>query len=203
MPGVTLTPRLRSALHAHPSRFQRLRRGPSSARNDGGATSRLCAYPAMPRRGAACDPAPREMRASPRAYGGTIEDTSHSSVAHQELPMSAPAYVKLGGQEYAIVPRVDYERLVALAHVAQLPPLPASGRIVPAIEYARASIAREVLRRRTAAGLTQAELADLASVRVETICRLERGRNMASTASVAKLDRALTKAEQKRQRKSN
>lgn len=119
--------------------------------------------------------------------------------------MKTPSFVTIEGKEYAMVPRAEYERLIAVARVAELPRLPAADRAgnVPAVQYARASIAREILVRRTAAGLTQGELAELAGVRLETVCRIERGRNTASTSSVAKLDRALVKAEQKRQRKSN
>ena len=76
----------------------------------------------------------------------------------------------------------------------------------PRIEAAEGmTIARRlrILRRRTAVQLTQGELADLAGVRLETVCRIERGRNTASTASIAKLDRALSKAEEKAARKNS
>jgi len=119
-------------------------------------------------------------------------------------PLAPSVYLTLDGREYVVIARAEYERLAALARVAELPPLPRSDRAgnVPAAEYARASIAREILRRRTAAQLTQGALAELAGVRLETVCRIERGRNTASTASIAKLDRALSKAEQKAARKN-
>src|SRR5262245_50955936 len=68
----------------------------------------------------------------------------------------------------------------------------------PAVEYARASIARDPVRERTLAGLTQRELARLAGVRVETLCRIETGRHTASTATLAKLERALRGAKKKK-----
>ena len=60
------------------------------------------------------------------------------------------------------------------------------------------SIAREILRRRRAAGLTQARLAELAGVRAETIHRIEAAKHSPSVRTVQKIDRALSKAERKR-----
>ena len=57
---------------------------------------------------------------------------------------------------------------------AVLPALPksdANGRF-PAIEYTRVSLARSLIRERTALGLTQQQLAKLAGVREETLSRL-------------------------------
>jgi DNA-binding XRE family transcriptional regulator len=104
--------------------------------------------------------------------------------------------VRLEGREYVILPREEYERLLGLARVAGMPALPAPDRAgnFPAVEYARASIARDIVKSRVAAGLTQRELARLAGVRVETLCRVETGKRTASTATIAKIDRALKKA---------
>jgi DNA-binding XRE family transcriptional regulator len=65
----------------------------------------------------------------------------------------------------------------------------------PAVEYVRVSLARKFIRDRHAAGLTQAELAKRAGVRLQTIIRMESGRDMPSMASVKKVDRALEKVE--------
>jgi DNA-binding XRE family transcriptional regulator len=107
--------------------------------------------------------------------------------------------IRLGDVEYVVVPRDDYERLLGLARVAELPALPAPDRAgnFPAVEYARASIARDIVKSRIEAGLSQRELAKLAGVRVETLCRVETGRQTASTATIAKIDRALKKAAKK------
>lgn len=76
-----------------------------------------------------------------------------------------------------------YERLCAKASETVplddegLPPLPKpdkQGRF-PALEYARVSLARDVIRDRKAAGWTQQELADRAGTRQETISRIESG----------------------------
>ena len=109
--------------------------------------------------------------------------------------------VNLEGREYVIVLREEFERLAGMARVAEAPGLPqpdAHGNY-PAVDYARASIARSILRERASLGLTQRELAKLAGVRVETLCRIETGKHTASTATIAKVDRALKHAA-KRQR---
>jgi ribosome-binding protein aMBF1 (putative translation factor) len=92
-----------------------------------------------------------------------------------------------GGRKFVLVPVDKWERLT------ELPPLPeadADGN-VDAIEYARASIARTIISRRVEAGLSQAELARRARVRVETLNRIERAKVTADTATLSKIDRAL------------
>jgi predicted transcriptional regulator len=54
--------------------------------------------------------------------------------------------------------------------------------------------ARDVIRDRVAAGLSQRELAKLAGVRVETLCRIETGKHTPSIATITKIDSALKKA---------
>ncbi len=101
--------------------------------------------------------------------------------------------VKLEGRDYVILPRVEYDRLTGLAKVAELPALPtpdADGNY-PAVDYARASLARNIIRKRVEAGLTQRELAKLAGIRHETLCRIESGKHTPSVASVTRLERAL------------
>jgi DNA-binding XRE family transcriptional regulator len=111
--------------------------------------------------------------------------------------------VTLAGKTFVILEHSEYERLRSLAHASDdsgLPSLPkpdATGNY-PAVPYARASLARKLIRRRQAAGLTQVELARRAGIRPETLNRLEQGRHTPSVATVDKLDRALTKAEAER-----
>lgn len=96
--------------------------------------------------------------------------------------------------------RVDYERLLAKAGETltgsgpALPKPDARGNF-PAVDYLRASIAREVVRRRTAAGLSQSELGELAGVRQETISRIESGRRTAHARVMASIERALKEYE--------
>lgn len=91
------------------------------------------------------------------------------------------------------IPRAEYERLLALDTPA-LPQADERGHI-PAIEYARASIARDLIRRRTAARLSQDELADQAGVRRETVSRIESGKHTTTPRIMEKIDRALRRLE--------
>ncbi len=104
--------------------------------------------------------------------------------------------IHLEGTAYVIVPRDEFDRLTTLAKAAALPPLPgpdAEGHY-PAVEYARASLARKIIRDRVEAGLNQRELAKLAGIRVESLCRIETGKHTPSVPTVDRLDRALRKA---------
>jgi DNA-binding XRE family transcriptional regulator len=106
--------------------------------------------------------------------------------------------IEFDGKPYVILPRDEYDRLTTLAKAANLPPLPepnANGNY-PAVEYARASLARKIIRDRVAAGLSQRQLALRAGVRVETLCRIETGKHTPSVATIDKIDRALRRAVQ-------
>lgn len=104
--------------------------------------------------------------------------------------------VNLDGRDYVILPREDYDRLSKLAKAAELPPLPkadADGNY-PAIDYARASLSRNITKGRIETGLTQLELAKRAGIRNETLCRLERGQQSPSVATIARIEQALKQA---------
>src|SRR3990170_2937613 len=104
--------------------------------------------------------------------------------------------IQFDGKPYVILPRDEYDRLKTLAKAADLPPLPernAAGNY-PAVEYARASLARKFIRDRVAVGLSQRQLALRAGVRVETLCRIETGKHTPSVATINKLDRVLKAA---------
>lgn len=62
----------------------------------------------------------------------------------------------------------------------------------------RASLAEKLVRRRLAAGLSQAELARRAGVRGETLNRIERGRTTPDFATIRKLVVAMDTAERER-----
>ena len=113
--------------------------------------------------------------------------------------------VTLAGTAFVILPAAEYERLRARSRTAdeaedEGPPLPepdARGRL-PAIAYARASLARKIIRRRRAVGISQSELARRAGLRVETLNRLEKARTTPTIVTVDKIDRALRAAEDAR-----
>lgn len=110
--------------------------------------------------------------------------------------------LKLGGSEFVVLERDEYERLRSLDHLAgpaSLPPWPpadAQGNR-PALEFVRVSIARDIIKERTALGLTQQELAKLAGVRQETISRLESGKHSPTVRTVDKIDAALQRAKRR------
>ena len=106
--------------------------------------------------------------------------------------------LELAGKRFVVLEEDEYERLCEVAGEAvrdddKLPPLPAPnkhGRF-PAIEYARASLARNLIRDRKSVGLTQHRLAELAGIRQETIARLESGKHTASVKTVERIDRVI------------
>jgi DNA-binding XRE family transcriptional regulator len=72
-----------------------------------------------------------------------------------------------------------------------------SGRI-SALEYARVSLARDLIRDRKRAGLSQQKLAELAGIRQETISRIETGKHTAAPKTV---DKIMNVIETRRRRK--
>lgn len=108
--------------------------------------------------------------------------------------------IQLSGKPYVILPRDEYDRLRLLAKAETLPPLPAADArgTVPAVEYVRASLARSVIQQRAEMGLSQAELAKLAGVRVETLCRIETGKVSPSVATMERIERGFIKASKQR-----
>jgi DNA-binding XRE family transcriptional regulator len=104
--------------------------------------------------------------------------------------------ILVDGKSYVLLPRDEYDRLTTLAKAADLPPLPApdANGNYPAVEYARASLARKIIRDRVAAGLTQRELAKLAGISFEHLCRIETGKHVPSVPTIDKIDRALKRA---------
>lgn len=105
--------------------------------------------------------------------------------------------ITLDGKEYMLVPRKMWEKITRHAAASSAkplklpPPLP-SGNY--GLEHVRISLANKVASRRKAAGLTQAQLAHAARVRVETISRLENGLHMPSVKTFDKIEQALNRA---------
>lgn len=71
----------------------------------------------------------------------------------------------------------------------------------PAVEYARAVLARRLICDRRAAGLSQQELADLSDLRQETVSRLESGKQTATPRTVDKIVEVLEAHKRRRQRR--
>ena len=100
----------------------------------------------------------------------------------------------LAGHRFVVLPEAEYKRLAEKTTEPMLPTPDADG-CYPAVETMRAMLARKIIRRRRALGLSQVELARRAAIRPETLNRLEQGKHSPSIATVDKLDRALGKAE--------
>ena len=107
--------------------------------------------------------------------------------------MMSVARIELEGKMYVVVEKSEYDRLKTLAKAADLPAADAEGNR-PAIEFATATIARDIIRDRVDVGLSQKELAKRAGVRVETLCRIETGKHVPSVRTIEKLDKALKAA---------
>jgi DNA-binding XRE family transcriptional regulator len=107
--------------------------------------------------------------------------------------MAAQQTIIVEGKPYVLLPREEYERLTRLAKAADLPPLPAPDARgnYPAVEYARASLARKIIRDRVAADLSQRQLAKRAGISFEHLCRIEAGKHTPSVPTIDKIDRAL------------
>jgi DNA-binding XRE family transcriptional regulator len=108
--------------------------------------------------------------------------------------------IQLGKKRFVIVPEQEFDRLQKRAAVVsdvELPELPAKLRDgnYPAIKALRVGLARKLIKRRWAVGLTQAEVARRAGIRGETVNRIERAKVTADTATVSKIVRVLERAE--------
>jgi ribosome-binding protein aMBF1 (putative translation factor) len=71
---------------------------------------------------------------------------------------------------------------------------------MPALEFARATIARGIIADRNALGWSQAELARQANIRVETLNKIERARVTPDAATLRKIDAAIARARKSRSR---
>jgi DNA-binding XRE family transcriptional regulator len=110
--------------------------------------------------------------------------------------MATQQTVTVDGKPYVFITREEYDRLTTLAKAANLPPLPepdADGNY-PAVEYARASLARKIIRDRAAVGLSQRAMAKAAGISFEHLCRIETGKHIPSVPTIDKIDRALRRA---------
>jgi DNA-binding XRE family transcriptional regulator len=118
--------------------------------------------------------------------------------------------IEVEGKRFVLLEEGEYERLCREAGAAadlderDLPPLPkadARGHF-PALEYARVSSARDLIRARKGVGLSQQQLANLAGMRQETISRLETGKFTARPGTVDKIMRVIEAQRRKNQRKA-
>jgi len=99
-------------------------------------------------------------------------------------------------QKFALIPYEDYKQLLkgARPNETGLPPLPdpLPGGNYPAHEFMRASIARDIIKARRKAGLSQAELARRAGIQPAVLNRIEKARVDAQTSTVDRIMAVLT-----------
>jgi len=64
--------------------------------------------------------------------------------------MATQPTIMVDGKPYVLLPRAEYEKLTTLAKAAELPAFPAADADgnYPAVEYARASLARKIIKGR-------------------------------------------------------
>jgi DNA-binding XRE family transcriptional regulator len=107
-------------------------------------------------------------------------------------------HLMIDGRRFMVIEEAEYSRLVSasagapVVRESDLPPLPkadADGS-VPAMEFARVSLARKLIVERSARGWSQIELARRAGIPVETVNRLENARHTAKVATAKKIQAA-------------
>jgi DNA-binding transcriptional regulator YiaG len=94
----------------------------------------------------------------------------------------------LNGKKYILVPEEEY-RLLRAGAPAMPDPVDRAGNL-PAIEAGTASIARQIVAMRLKTGLSQKDFAALAGIRPEVLNRAERGVNLPSMTTLARLQKA-------------
>jgi ribosome-binding protein aMBF1 (putative translation factor) len=104
-----------------------------------------------------------------------------------------PQFLMIEGKRFVVIPQDEWERLSRASRLPELPEPDQDGNY-PAVEYARASLARKLILRREAAGLSQAALARAAGMNVATLCRIESGKVTPTLKSIERLDRAINNA---------
>lgn len=116
------------------------------------------------------------------------ETMSRTEAAHQ--------FLTINGQRVVVLGEKDYVRLRQRADdwEPSMPEPDADGNY-PAVEAARVSLARKIIRHRRRLGLTREELAKTAGIRVQTLDQAEDGQHTPMVATVEKIERALLKAE--------
>ena len=98
------------------------------------------------------------------------------------------------GQTFVMVPADAWARIAGgSVPVPELPPADVEGNR-DALTFARATIARGIIRDRVAAGLSQAELARRARIQPAVLNRIERAKVVADETTLKKIDAALRAA---------
>jgi ribosome-binding protein aMBF1 (putative translation factor) len=103
--------------------------------------------------------------------------------------------MEMNGKRFILVPEDEFDVLKKRTSLPEYPPANPSTGNFPAIETGRVGMARKIITRREAVGLSQKALAASARIRVETLNRIERAKVTADTNTIIKIDNALKRAE--------
>jgi ribosome-binding protein aMBF1 (putative translation factor) len=116
--------------------------------------------------------------------------------------MSRLPVIEIEGKRYILIAEEQYRKLIDSAqdHLPPLPPADANG-YRPALPFIDASIARDIISERRAAGFSQQQLADAAGLRQETLSRIESGKHSPTVRTLKKIEAALKKSPTKPRRK--
>ncbi|HET6246735.1 MAG TPA: helix-turn-helix domain-containing protein [Tepidisphaeraceae bacterium] len=95
------------------------------------------------------------------------------------------------GQKFVMVPFDAWTRIASGAvSMPEFPEADAEGNM-DALEFARTTIARGIIRDRVAAGMSQAELARRAEIQPAVLNRIEKARVVPDESTMRKIDAAL------------
>ena len=105
----------------------------------------------------------------------------------------------MNGKRVVVLDERAFEPLLQRADEWE-PAMPARDRqgLYPVREAMAVIQARDIIRARRRLSLSQAELARLAGIRIETLNRIENAKNKPNVATIEKIDRALRRAASKR-----
>lgn len=112
--------------------------------------------------------------------------------------MVALQRLEVAGKRFVLLEESEYERLCEVAGLitesdTDLPLLPSPNKNgqFPALEYARISLARDLIQNRKELGLSRQRLAELAGIRLDRLVQIESGRHTAARGMVDKIMRAI------------
>ena len=116
------------------------------------------------------------------------------SAIEKTFMKTKPRYVNVNGERIVVLSAKEYERLARKADEWE-PPLPEPNeRGNYPLEALDIVMAQEMVIARRKLGLTQAELARRAGIRVETLNRIEQGKHSPTLRTMQKIDKALKRA---------
>ena len=100
--------------------------------------------------------------------------------------------IVMDGLEYVMIPRAQWDRVSSRVTAPDLlhePAANADGSY--SVQHVRVMLCNKIIRGRNEAGMTQAQLAKRAGIRVETISRLESGKHIPATRTMERIEKAL------------